>query len=87
MRQAFAIAGPASGDDERRQAAFHQFRRSIDAAMVDAGVELRLVVHTSKTSPDARFCWFEGSDDLAEELAEMSEREHATSALPKLSSQ
>jgi hypothetical protein len=50
----------AGGDDQQRQAAFRQFRRTVAAAARDAGVTFTLVPDSSKTAPARRYCWFEG---------------------------
>ena len=73
LEQALEAATPG-GDDQRRQAAFRQFRRTVADAAEAAQVTLALVPDTLKVAPVHRFCWFEGEDEdpVLGELAEMS---------------
>src|SRR5262249_59531579 len=74
LERALEVAS-AGGDDQRRQAAFRQFRRTVSAAAQDAGVTFALVPDTSKTAPARRYCWFEGEDPVVGELEAMSKYE------------
>ncbi|HSV67228.1 MAG TPA: pentapeptide repeat-containing protein, partial [Mycobacteriales bacterium] len=71
LARALQVATP-EGDEQARQAAFRKFRASVTEA---TGTQLRLVVDSRKTSPESRYCWFEGVDETSDELAERSERE------------
>jgi len=67
------VATPG-GNDQRRQAAFRQFRRSVSEAADAAQVRLALVPDSLKLAPARRFCWFEGEDEdpVLGELVAMS---------------
>ena len=71
LEQALEVATPG-GDDQRRQAAFRQFRRTVAEAAEAAQVALALVPDSLKLAPAQRFCWFEGEDPVLGDLAEMS---------------
>jgi hypothetical protein len=72
LDRALDVATPG-GDDQRRQAAFRQFRRAVAEAAQAAQVRLALVPDSLKLAPVHRFCWFEGEDPVLGELAAMSE--------------
>ena len=61
LDRALEVATPG-GDDQRRQAAFRQFRRTVAEAAEAAQVTLALVQDSLKLAPAHRFCWFEGED-------------------------
>src|SRR5438132_122569 len=71
LEQALQVA-TEGGDDQRRQAAFRQFRRTVAAAAKDAGVAFALVPDTLKAAPARRHCWFEGEDPVIGDLEAMS---------------
>ena len=71
LDRALDVATPG-GDDQRRQAAFRQFRRTVTEAAESAHVTLALVPDSLKLAPMHRFCWFEGEDPVLGELAAMS---------------
>ncbi|MGH3937744.1 MAG: NACHT and WD40 repeat domain-containing protein, partial [Pseudonocardiaceae bacterium] len=71
---ALEVATPG-GDARTAQAAFRKFRAAVQEATAAAGVKLRLVTDGRKTTPEGRWCWFEGQDTADAELAEMSARE------------
>jgi hypothetical protein len=73
LDRALDVATPG-GDDQRRQAAFRQFRRTVAEAAEAAQVRLALVPDSLKLAPVHRFCWFEGEDEdpVLGELAAMS---------------
>src|SRR5215475_9203202 len=58
LDRALDVATPG-GDDQRRQAAFRQFRRAVAEAAENAGAQLTLVADALKTAPAHRYCWFE----------------------------
>src|SRR5215475_2181980 len=74
LDRALEVATPG-GDDQRRQAAFRQFRRAVAEAAENAGVQLTLVADALKTAPAHRYCWFEGEDPVLADLAAMSAHE------------
>src|SRR5262249_20054536 len=71
LDRALAVATPG-GDDQRRQAAFRQVRRTVAAAAQSAGITFELVPDTLKIAPAHRWCWFEGEDPVVAELEAMS---------------
>ncbi|HEX6523056.1 MAG TPA: pentapeptide repeat-containing protein [Streptosporangiaceae bacterium] len=73
LDRALDVATPG-GDDQRRQAAFRQFRRTVAEAAEAAQVRLALVPDSLKLAPVHRFCWFEGEneDPVLGELVAMS---------------
>ena len=74
LDRALAVATPG-GDAKTTQAAFRQFRSAVKEASAAAGVTVELVTDGRKSAPAGRFCWFEGEDTTAPELAERSARE------------
>src|SRR5215468_5493220 len=81
LDRALEVATPG-GDDQRRQAAFRQFRRTVAMAAGDAGIAFELVPDTLKIAPAHRWCWFEGEDPVIGELEAMSKYESARGRSP-----
>src|SRR5262249_3993884 len=81
LDRALEVATP-SGDDQRRQAAFRQFRRTVAGAAREAGIALELVPDTLKIAPAHRWCWFEGEDPVIGELEALSKYESARGRSP-----
>lgn len=80
LSEALEIATP-EGNDVKRQASFRKFRTMLAEAAAQVGIELSLVSDGQKVSPGFRYCWFEGADGTAAQLAEMSERESRRGAV------
>src|SRR5580692_623330 len=59
LEQALEVATPPGGDDQRRQAAFRQFRRTVGEAAQAAQVTFALVPDSLRLAPVHRYCWFE----------------------------
>lgn len=74
VTQAVQVIADATGSGAAQPADFDNVYRSISAALLDAGIDLRFVLDRPGMSPEIRSCWFEGEEDLAAELAVMSER-------------
>ncbi|GAA1272450.1 eIF2A-related protein [Saccharothrix xinjiangensis] len=55
-------AGEFPEGDSRAQDAFQDFRRRVNNAADEAGVDLRLELESRKTPPDRRYGWFSGGD-------------------------
>jgi hypothetical protein len=68
------VATPG-GDDATRQATFRKFKDAVNDALVAAGVNLSFTVDRRKVAPARRLCWFNGSDTVRAELAEISDEE------------
>ena len=68
------VAGDFPDGDARAQDAFQDFRRRVNQAAIDAGVELALEVDSRKASPDHRHGWFTGGDLVDEGIATFTEK-------------
>jgi hypothetical protein len=67
------VAAEFPEDDARGQDAFQDFRKRINQAAADAGVDLVLELDARKTSPDSRYGWFSGDDLVDEGIALFTE--------------
>ncbi|MGH3880356.1 MAG: pentapeptide repeat-containing protein, partial [Actinophytocola sp.] len=68
LREALAAAEFPSGD-RRAQEAFVDFRRKVNDAAKNAGVDLQLELDSRKVPPDQRYGWFTGGDLIDEGIA------------------
>uniref|UniRef100_UPI00101D7C7A NACHT domain-containing protein n=1 Tax=Phytoactinopolyspora endophytica TaxID=1642495 RepID=UPI00101D7C7A len=68
LRDALVAAEFPEGD-ARGQDAFQDFRKRVNQAAVDGGVDLRLELDSRKVSPDQRYGWFDGADLADQEIA------------------
>jgi WD40 repeat protein len=74
MTQALQVA-TTSQDDQARQAAFRQFRRSVRSAADQIQLKFGIEVDGQKIAPGQRRCWFELTDEVETQLADLSRRE------------
>lgn len=63
------VAAEFPTDDARGQDAFQDFRKRVNKAAKDAGVDLALELASRKTTPDRRHGWFTGSDLVDDGIA------------------
>jgi len=68
LRAALDAAEFPAGD-ARGQEAFQDFRKRVNQAAAEAGVDLRLELDSRKTPPDQRHGWFTGGDLVDESIA------------------
>jgi hypothetical protein len=68
LRAALDAAEFPAGD-ARGQEAFQDFRKRMNHAAVEAGVDLRLELDSRKAPPDQRYGWFVGGDLVDEGIA------------------
>jgi plasmid stability protein len=68
LRRALEAAEFPPGD-ARAQDAFQDFRKRVNQAAAQAGVDLRLELDSRKASPDQRYGWFIGGDLVDEGIA------------------
>ncbi len=68
LRAALDAAEFPAGD-ARGQEAFQEFRKRVNHAAVEAGVDLRLELDSRKAPPDQRHGWFVGGDLVDEGIA------------------
>ncbi|MGB8199744.1 MAG: NACHT domain-containing protein, partial [Pseudonocardiaceae bacterium] len=68
LRAALDAAEFPAGD-ARGQEAFQEFRKRVNRAAAEAGVDLRLELDSRKTPPDQRHGWFVGGDLVDERIA------------------
>ncbi|MGI9001200.1 MAG: hypothetical protein ACR2GH_05995, partial [Pseudonocardia sp.] len=69
LRDALEAAEFPAGDDARSQDAFQDFRKRVNRAATEAGVELQLELDSRKVPPDQRHGWFTGGDLVDEGIA------------------
>ncbi len=63
------VAGEFPEGDARGQDAFQDFRKRVNQAAADAGIELALELDSRKAPPDQRYGWFTGGDLVDEGIA------------------
>lgn len=68
LRAALDAAEFPAGD-ARGQEAFQEFRKRVNHAAAEAGVDLRLELDSRKVPPDQRYGWFTGGDLVDEGIA------------------
>ncbi len=68
LRAALDAAEFPAGD-ARGQDAFQEFRKRVNQAAAEAGVDLRLELDSRKVAPDQRHGWFTGGDLIDEGIA------------------
>ncbi len=69
LRTALEAAEFPAGDDARSQDAFQDFRKRVNQAAAEEGVDLRLELDVRKAPPDQRHGWFTGGDLVDEGIA------------------
>jgi hypothetical protein len=72
LRAALDAAKFPAGD-ARGQEAFQDFRKRVNHAAAEAGVDLRLELDSRKAPPDQRYGWFTGGDLIDEGIASFTE--------------
>ncbi|HET9255135.1 MAG TPA: hypothetical protein VFO16_08025, partial [Pseudonocardiaceae bacterium] len=60
-------------DDTRGQEAFQDFRKKVNRAAAEAGVDLQLELDSRKVPPDQRYGWFTGGDLVDEGITSFTE--------------
>ncbi|HYZ09290.1 MAG TPA: NACHT domain-containing protein, partial [Pseudonocardiaceae bacterium] len=68
LRDALVAAEFPEGD-ARGQDAFQDFRKKVNQAAADAGIELALALDSRKAPPDQRHGWFTGGDLVDDDIA------------------
>ncbi|HKR48595.1 MAG TPA: pentapeptide repeat-containing protein, partial [Pseudonocardiaceae bacterium] len=69
LLRAALLAAEFPAGDARGQDAFQDFRKKVNRAAADAGIELALQLDSRKATPDQRYGWFTGGDLVDDSIA------------------